>query len=59
MTDHSINGLFSLPENTNLRTLTELIASCSPQSQQRIKIAADKIIQETRQQLLRDALKRS
>ncbi len=59
MTDHSINGSFSLPENTNLRTLTELIASCSQQSQQRIKIAADKIIQETRQQLLRDALKRS
>jgi len=59
MTDHSINGLFSLPENTNLRTLTELIASCSPQSQQRIKIAADKIIQETRQQILRDAVKRS
>jgi len=59
MTDHSINGLFSLPENTNLRTLTELIASCSPESQQRIKIAADKIIQETRQQILRDALKRS
>jgi hypothetical protein len=59
MTNHSINGSFSLPENTNLRTLTELIASCSPESQQRIKIAADKIIQETRQQLLRDALKRS
>ncbi len=59
MTDHSINGLFSLPENTNLRTLTELIASCSPESQQRIKIAADKIIQETRQQILRDAVKRS
>jgi len=59
MTDHSINGSFSLPENTNLRTLTELIASCSPESQQRIKIAADKIIQETRQQLLRGALKRS
>ncbi len=59
MTDHSINGSFSLPENTNLRTLNELIASCSPESQQRIKIAADKIIQETRQQLLRDALKRS
>ncbi len=59
MTNHSINGSFSLPENTNLRTLTELIASCSPESQQRIKIAADKIIQETRQQLMRDALKRS
>ncbi len=59
MTDHSINGSFSLPENTNLRKLTELIASCSPESQQRIKIAADKIIQETRQQILRDALKRS
>ncbi len=59
MTDHSINGSFSLPENTNLLTLNELIASCSPESQQRIKIAADKIIQETRQQLLRDALKRS
>ncbi|MDH6164032.1 hypothetical protein M2354_003687 [Leclercia adecarboxylata] len=59
MTDHSINGSFSLPENTNLRTLTELIAACSPESQQRIKIAADKIIQETRQQILRDALKRS
>ena len=59
MTDHSINGSFSLPENINLRTLNELIASCSPESQQRIKIAADKIIQETRQQLLRDTLKRS
>lgn len=59
MTDHSINGSFSLPENTNLRTLTELIASCSPESQQRIKIAADKVIQETRQQILRDTLKRS
>lgn len=59
MTDHSINGSFSLPENTNLRKLTEFIASCSPESQQRIKIAADKIIQETRQQILRDALKRS
>ncbi len=59
MTNHSINGSFSLPENTNLRTLTELIASCSPESQQRIKIAADKLIQETRQQILRDALKRS
>ena len=59
MTDHSINGLFSLTENTNLRTLNELIASCSPESQQRIKIGADKIIQETRQQILRDALKRS
>ena len=59
MTDHSINGSFSLTENINLRTLIELIASCSPESQQRIKIAADKIIQETRQQILRDALKRS
>ncbi len=59
MTDHPINGSFSLPENINLRTLIELIASCSPESQQRIKIAADKIIQETRQQILRDALKRS
>jgi len=59
MTDHSINGSFSLPENTNLLTLNELIASCSPESQQRIKIAADKIIQETRQQILRDAVKRS
>ena len=59
MIDHSINGSFSMPENTNLLTLNELIASCSPESQQRIKIAADKIIQETRQQLLRDAVKRS
>ncbi len=59
MTDHSINGSFSLPENTKLRTLSEWIASCSSESQQRIKIAADKIIQETRQQILRDALKRS
>lgn len=59
MTDHSINGSFSLPENTKLRTLNEWIASRSPESQQRIKIAADKIIQETRLQILRDAVKRS
>ena len=59
MTDHSINGSSPLPENTKLRTLNELVASRTPESQQRIKIAADKIVQETRQQILRDALKRS
>ena len=59
MTDHSINGSSPLPGYTKLRTLNESVASRTPESQQRIKIAADKIIQETRQQILRDALKKS
>ncbi|WP_391488717.1 hypothetical protein [Leclercia tamurae] len=59
MTDHSINNSFPLPEKSKLNTLNELIAFRSPESQQRIQTAADKIIQETRQQMLRDELKGS
>ncbi|MCU6681250.1 hypothetical protein M8320_04380 [Leclercia sp. H6W5] len=57
MTDHSISNTFPLPEQSKLNTLNELIAFRSPESQQRIQTAADKIIQEMRQQMLRDELK--
>lgn len=59
MTDHSISNSFPLPEQSKLNTLNELIAFRSPESQQRIQTAADKIIQETRKQMLRDELKGS